>query len=99
MKKVSTVAQKQSRNIFQQKPDCRIGFLGDRNSWRCVVDEAGQIELEQRVRTSAQGLQKVFGRDPAQSDRVGNLDAFALYQSLAERLGHDVIAANGCKGG
>src|SRR3954452_19830254 len=52
MKKVSTVAAKQSRNISQQK--LTIGLdLGDRNSWYCVLDEAGQIQLEQRVRTNA----------------------------------------------
>jgi Ethanolamine utilization protein EutJ (predicted chaperonin) len=40
MKKISTAAVKQSRNISQQK--LTIGLdLGDRNSWCCVVDEAG----------------------------------------------------------
>ena len=86
MKKVSTVAAKQSRNISQQK--LTIGLdLGDRNSWYCVLDEAGQIQLEQRVRTTAKALQEVFGADAAQSDRTGNRDAFALDQSLAERVG------------
>ena len=38
MKKVSTVAVKQSRNISQ--PKLTIGLdLGDRNSWYCLVDE------------------------------------------------------------
>jgi len=52
MKKVSTVTAAQSRNISQQK--LTVGLdLGDRNCWYCVVDEAGQIQLEQRVRTNA----------------------------------------------
>jgi hypothetical protein len=52
MKKVSTVASAQSRNISPQK--LTIGLdLGDRNSWYCVAHEAGQIQLEQRVRTNA----------------------------------------------
>ena len=47
MKKVSTRAAVQSRNISQQK--LTIGLdLGDRNSWYCMLDEAGQIQLEQR---------------------------------------------------
>ena len=47
MKKVSTAVAKQSRNISRQR--LTIGLdLGDRNSWYCVLDEAGQIELEQR---------------------------------------------------
>src|ERR1700751_4469332 len=41
MKKVRTVAAKASRNFLQ--PTLTIGLdLGDRNSWYCVLDEAGQ---------------------------------------------------------
>jgi hypothetical protein len=38
--------------------------LGDRNNWYCVLDKAGQIQLEQRVRTSAKALQEVFSVMP-----------------------------------
>jgi transposase len=49
MKKRSSIAGQQSRNISRQT--LTIGLdLGDRNSWYCVVDETGQIQLEQRVR-------------------------------------------------
>ncbi len=42
MKKVSTAATKQSRNISQQQ--LTIGLdLGDRNSWYCVLYEAGRL--------------------------------------------------------
>jgi len=47
MKKVSTTSTKQGRNISRQS--LTIGLdLGDRNSWYCVLDEMGQIQLEQR---------------------------------------------------
>ena len=86
MKKVSTVAAKPSKKISRQK--LTVGLdLGDRNSWYCVLDESGQIQLEQRVRTNAKALREVFRRDAAQSDRTGNRDAFALDQSLAQRVG------------
>ena len=40
MKKVSTVAAKQSKNFSEQK--LTIGLdLGDRSSWYCVLDERG----------------------------------------------------------
>lgn len=52
MKKVSTVAPKQSRNISRQKLTIAMD-LGDSNSWYYVVDEAGQIHLERRIRRSA----------------------------------------------
>ena len=46
MKKVSTAATKQRRNISGQR--LTIGLdLGDRNCWYCVLDEAGRIQLEQ----------------------------------------------------
>jgi hypothetical protein len=46
MKKGSTAAAKQSRNFSQQK--LTIGLdLGDRTSWYCVLDEVGEIVLEQ----------------------------------------------------
>ncbi|MGE5110525.1 MAG: hypothetical protein ACM3JB_06700 [Acidobacteriaceae bacterium] len=47
--------------------------LGDRNSWYCVLDEAGHIQQEQRVRTTAKGLREVF-----EPHRIRNRDAFAL---------------------
>jgi hypothetical protein len=49
MKKVSIAETKQRRNISEQK--LTIGLdLGDRNSCYCVVDEAGQIQLEHLAR-------------------------------------------------
>ena len=45
MKKVSTAASKQSRNISQQRLTMGMD-LGDRNSCYCVLDEAGRIQLE-----------------------------------------------------
>jgi len=79
MTKVSTAATKQSRNISRQK--LTIGLdLGDRNSWYCVLDEAGRIQLEQRVRTTAKAAGS-FRRHATQPDRTGNRDAFALDQS------------------
>jgi transposase len=51
MKKISTVAVKQNRNFREQK--LTIGLdLGDRSSWYCVLDEAGEGVLEQRLGTT-----------------------------------------------
>ena len=45
MKKISTVGAKQSKNFSDQK--LTIGLdLGDRSSWYCVLDEAGEVVLE-----------------------------------------------------
>ena len=68
MKKVSTVAAKPSKKISEQK--LTIGLdLGDRNSWYCVLEETGAIQLEQRVHTTAKALQEIFGGMPAVGSR------------------------------
>ena len=96
MKKVSTVAAKQSRNLFQQK--LTIGLdLGDRNSWYCVLDEAGQIQLEQRVRTSAKGLEEVFGGMPRSRIALEIGTQSPWISRLLKRWGHEVIVANARK--
>src|SRR5579872_537333 len=96
MKKVSTVAAKQSRNISQQK--LTIGLdLGDRNSWYCVLDEAGQIQLEQRVRTTAKALQEVFGAMPRSRIALEIGTHSPWISRLLSELGHEVIVANARK--
>jgi transposase len=92
MKKVSTRAAAQSRNISQQK--LTIGLdLRDRNFWYCVVDEAGQIQLEQRVRTNAKALREVFGALPRSrialeigTHRPGSVACSALTVPLRREL-------------
>jgi transposase len=63
MKKVSTAAAKQNRNLCQQK--LTIGLdLGDRSSWYCVLEEAGEIVLEQKLSTTPRAIRKAFGGMP-----------------------------------
>src|SRR5499433_1341924 len=96
MKKVSIVRTEQSRNIWQQR--LTIGLdLGDRNSWYWVVDEAGQIQLEQRVHTSAKGLQEVFGAMPRSRIALEIGTHSPWISRLLRELGHEVIVANARK--
>ncbi len=96
MKKVSTAAVKQSKNFSQQK--LTIGLdLGDRNSWYCVVDEAGQIQLEQRVRTTVNALQEVFGAMPRSRIALEIGTHSPWISRLLSELGHEVIVANARK--
>ena len=96
MKKVSTAVTMQSRNISQQK--LTIGLdLGDRSSWYCVVDEAGQIQLEQRVRTTAKALQEVFGTMPRSRIALEIGTHSPWISRMLSDLGHEVIVANARK--
>ena len=96
MKKVSTRAAAQSRNIYRQT--LTIGLdLGDRNSWYCVLDEAGTIQLEQRVRTTAKALQEVFGAMPRSRIALEIGTHSPWISRLLSDLGHEVIVANARK--
>jgi transposase len=96
MKKGSTTATKQSRNISRQT--LTIGLdLGDRNSWYCVLDESGQIQLEQRVRTTAKALQEVFGAMPRSRVALEIGTHSPWISRVLSDLGHEVIVANARK--
>src|ERR1700690_3829188 len=96
MKKISTRAAAQSRNILQQK--LTVGLdLGDRNSWYCVLDESGQIQLEERVRTNAKALREVFGEMPRSRIALEIGTHSPWISRLLSELGHEVIVANARK--
>ena len=93
MKKVSTVAAKQTMNFPQ--PKLTIGLdLGDRNSWYCVLGESGQIQLEQRVRTTATALREVFSEMPGSRIALEIGTHSPWISRLLSELGHEVIVAN-----
>src|SRR5260370_42657871 len=96
MKKVSTAVAKQSRNISRQRLTIGVD-LGDRSSWYCVLDEAGTIQLEQRVRPTAKGLQEVFGAMPRSRIALEIGPHSPLISSLLGEWGEGVIVANGRK--
>src|ERR1700752_3188998 len=96
MKKTSIGVAKASKKISEQK--LTIGLdLGDRNSWYCVLDEAGQIELEQRGRTNAKALQEVFGPMPRSRIALEIGTHSPWISRLLSELGHEVIVANARK--
>ena len=96
MKKGSTATTMQSSNISQQK--LTIGLdLGDRNSWYCVLDEAGRIQLEQRVHTTAKGLQEVFGGMPGSRIALEIGTHSPWISRLLKQWGDEVIVANARK--
>jgi transposase len=96
MKKVSTAVARASRNFSQAK--LTIGLdLVDRNSWFCVLDETGQIQLEQRVRTTAKGLQEAFGGMPRSRIALETGTHSPWISRLLSELGHEVIVAHARK--
>jgi transposase len=96
MKKVSTGVAKASRNLSQ--PKRTIGLdLGDRNSWYCVLGEAGEIQQEQRVRTTAKALEEVFGGMARSRIALETGTHSPWISRRLSELGHEVIVAHARK--
>jgi hypothetical protein len=63
MKKISTVAIERIE-IFKEH-QLTIGLdLGDRTSYYCILNEAGEVILEHKLPTTPKGMEEVFGRIP-----------------------------------
>ena len=62
MKKSSTVAAASKKN-FDQK--LTVGLdLGDRSSWYCMLDEAGEVVGEKKLGTTPKAMKEVFAAMP-----------------------------------
>jgi hypothetical protein len=93
MKKISTVAAKQSKNFREQK--LTIGLdLGDRSSWYCVLDEAGDVLLEQKLGTTPKAMKEVFGGMPRSRIALETGMHSPWVSRLLSELGHEVIVAH-----
>ena len=93
MKKVSTVAAKQIRNISQA--NLTIGLdLGDRASWYCVLDEAGAIVLERKLGTTPKTMKELFGAMPRSRIALETGMHSPWVSRLLSELGHEVIVAH-----
>ena len=93
MKKISTVVVKRSKNFRDRK--LTIGLdLGDRSSWYCVLDEAGEVLLEQRLGTTPKAMKEVFGKMPQSRIALETGMHSPWVSRVLSELGHEVIVAH-----
>jgi transposase len=93
MKKGSTAAANEIRNFSRLK--LTIGLdLGDRSSWYCVLDERGELQLEQKVSTTPKALREVFGGMPPSRMALETGVHSPWVSRLLSELGHEVIVAH-----
>src|SRR5260370_5049290 len=93
MKKISTVTTKKGEKNASQK--LTIGLdLGDRFSWYCVLDEAGEVVLEQKVATTPKAMKEVFGGMPRSRMALETGTHSPWVSRLLRELGHEVIVAH-----
>src|SRR5436189_6476934 len=63
MKKISTAASDKIGKVEGQR--LTVGLdVGDRASWYCVLDEAGEMLPEQKLPTTPKAMKEIFGKMP-----------------------------------
>src|SRR6202140_4830573 len=93
MKKISTAAARQTKNVHEHK--LTIGLdLGDRSSWYCVLDEAGEVLLEPKLGTTPKAMKDVFGAMPPCRIALETGILSPWVSRLLSELGHQVIVAH-----
>ena len=93
MKKISTATAKRTRNFQSQK--LTIGLdLGDRFSWYCVLNGAGEVVLEQKLATTPKALKEVFGGMPRSRIALETGTHSPWVSRLLSKFEHEVIVAH-----
>ena len=93
MKKISTAAAKTDEEFSQAK--LTIGLdLGDRSSWYCLLDEVGEVRLEQKLGTTPKAMREVFGGMPRSRIALETGMHSPWVSRLLSELGHEVIVAH-----
>jgi transposase len=93
MKKISTAETREIGKVAGQ--GLTVGLdLGDRSSWYCVLDEAGEVLLEQKLATTPKAMKEIFGGMPRSriALETGRHSPW-VSRSLSE-LAHEVIVAH-----
>src|SRR6202166_4343871 len=93
MKKNTTVAKK--RNEIFKQPKLTIGLdLGDRTSHYCILDEAGNVILEDSLPTTPKGIQQVFSRIRRSRIALETGTHSPWVSRQLTQMGHEVIVAH-----
>jgi transposase len=93
MKKISTVQT--FRNEILKKQKLTIGMdLGDRWSCYCILDEAGEIILEQRVAMTPEAMKQTFSKIPRSLIAMETGTHSPWASRLLTELGYKVIVAH-----
>src|SRR5436853_7033032 len=96
MKKISTATAHAIRKVESQR--LTIGLdLGDRWSFYCVLDEAGEVLLEQKLPTTTEVMKQTFARIPRSLIALETGTHSPWVSRLLRELEHEVLVAHAQK--
>src|SRR6202161_2143011 len=96
MKKTSAVQAFKSE-LFNEQKLTMVLDLGDRWSFYCVLDETGQVILEQKLATTPEAVKQTFGKIPRSLIALETGTHSPWVSRLLSELGHEVIVAHAQK--
>ena len=92
MRKTSTARAASKKNLAGK---LTIGLdLGDRSSWYCVLDEAGEVIGEQKLSTTPKAMKEVFAAMLCSRVALETGMHSPWVSRLLSELGHEVIVAH-----
>src|SRR5258707_4990747 len=92
MKETSTV--RVNGNMIFKGHKLTIGLdLGDRWSYYCVLDEAGEVLLEQKLATTPEAMKQTFDRMPRSLMALETVTHSPMLSRLLQDLGHELLLA------
>ncbi|HEY6852531.1 MAG TPA: transposase, partial [Terracidiphilus sp.] len=93
MKKLTTTMMQETLN--KQDRHLTVGLdLGDRSSFYCVLDEAGDVLMEQRLSTTPKAIKEIFGAMPRSRIALETGTHSPWVSRLLSELGHEAIVAH-----
>jgi transposase len=93
MKKISAATAGKIEKVAGQK--LTVGLdLGDRSSWYCVLNEAGEVLLERKLATTPKAMKEVFGGMPRCRIALETGMHSPWVSRWLSDLGHEVIVAH-----
>ena len=97
MKKINTTRADEGVGKVQGQR-LTIGLdLGDRWSYYCVLEEAGEVQLEQKLSTTPKAMKEVFGGMPRSRMALETGMHWPWVSRVLSELGHEVIVAHARK--
>jgi len=83
------------RTLNKQDGRLTIGLdLGDRSSFYCVLDEAGEVLLEQKASTTPKAIEEIFGAMLRSRIALETGTHSPWVSRLLSELGHEPIVAH-----
>jgi transposase len=93
MKKPSTTVTRRSGKLQNGQLTIELD-LGDRSSFYCVLNRAGDVILEERVPTSPEAMRKRFEKMPESRIALETGTHSPWVSRLLTELGHEAIVAH-----